>query len=312
MARTAKGFGFLCSTLNDPRRISLHGAEILQAYEQRGTSDDLIEIGHDLSKLRRTDGSKLVDALQLFQQPFMQEVQHSHDRSYPLNPCTTLPKPKTNDHRLHELISCRRSTRTFSAEALRLRELSLLLSDTLGETDRLITGYDDDSPVNASLRSIPSAGALHPTDLYVVILQEGEIARAVYHYDVPEHLLEFVKPLSEREIGTLFAAFPIHPRIVNLSHAAALFFIASKFWRVRSKYGPRGYRYCLLEAGCACQNLGLASGALGLAHVVLGGFYDDEVHAFLGIDGVEHAVNVAMAVGAHVADPVQESHDVKF
>ena len=311
MARAGKEFGFLCSTLNDPRRIRLHEAEILQAYEQRGTSDDLTEIGHELTKLRRADSSKFVGALQLFQQPFMQEVQHAHDRAYPLNPCITLPKPRILDHPFHELISRRRSIRNFSGNALCLSELSALLLDALGETGRVITGYDDDRPVYASLRSIPSAGALHPTDVFVVILQGG-LARTVYHYDVPEHLLEFVKALSEREIKTLFAAFPIHPQVVDLANASAIFFISSKFWRARAKYGPRGYRYCLLEAGCACQNLSLASVALGLAHVVLGGFYDDEVHACLGMDGVEHAVIVAMAVGALVSEPAQESHDVQF
>jgi len=311
MGRTVKGFRFLCSTLNDPRRIRLHEDETLQAYEQRGTSDDLSEIGYDLTKLRRADTAKLVGAMQLFQEPSMQEVLLAHDRAYPLNPCITLPKPKILDHPFHELISSRRSIRNFSGNALCIPELSSLLLDALGETGRLITSYDDDRPFYASLRSIPSAGALHPTDLFVVILQGG-LAQGVYHYDVPEHLLEFVKALSEREIKTLFAAFPIHPQVVDLAKASAIFFISSKFWRARAKYGPRGYRYCLLEAGCACQNLSLASVALGLAHVVLGGFYDDEVHAFLGMDGVEHAVIVAMAVGGLVAEPAKESHDVEF
>ena len=99
------------------------------------------------------------------------------------------------------------------------------------------------------------------------------------------------------------AAFPVHPLVVGLGSAAALFFITSKFWRSRAKYGPRGYRYCLQEAGSACQNLCLAAVAFGLAHVVLGGFYDDEVHERLEIDGVDHAVITIIAVGAPTVQP---------
>ena len=128
------------------------------------------------------------------------------------------------------------------------------------------------------------------------------IARGVYHYDVPEHSLEFIKPLGSVQPELLFARFPNHPAEVALRRASVIFFISSNFWRARAKYGPRGYRYCLQEAGCACQNLSLMAVALGLAHVVLGGFYDDEVHAYLGLDGVDHAVITAVAVGTSTTE----------
>ena len=49
------------------------------------------------------------------------------------------------------------------------------------------------------------------------------------------------------------------------------------------KYGQRGYRYVWIEAGHLAQNLYLVSGALGLASVALGGFFDDEADALLGV-----------------------------
>ncbi|MGH7226203.1 MAG: SagB/ThcOx family dehydrogenase, partial [Gemmataceae bacterium] len=113
--------------------------------------------------------------------------------------------------------------------------------------------------------------------------------------------------LSPSDLEALFAAFPIHPEVVDLAPAAAIFFITTKFWRSRAKYGPRGYRYCLQEAGSACQNLSLAAASLDLAHVVLGGFYDDEVHSCLEIDGVDHAVITTVAVGTAPPHPEAES-----
>jgi SagB-type dehydrogenase family enzyme len=312
MARMSKQFGFLCSAIDDSRRIQLREAEVLSAYQQRANLDDIIEVGHDLTKLRRSDGPKMVDALLLFGQPFMQAVQYTQDPDYPLQPRTRLPEPAIPDRPFGELVRNRRSQRGFSTNPLRLSDLGSLLFGAIGETGRIITGYMDDRPFTASLRSIPSAGALHPTGIHVVIPQEGELARGVYHYDVPEHALECVKSLSDSELERLFAAFPIHPRVVDLTHASALLFISTKFWRARAKYGPRGYRYCLVEAGCACQNLGLTAVALGLAHVVLGGFYDDEIHACLGLDGVDHAVIAAVAVGAPSAEHEEESRHVEF
>jgi SagB-type dehydrogenase family enzyme len=144
------------------------------------------------------------------------------------------------------------------------------------------------------------------------MLQPGDLATGVYHYDAPEHSLELVKPLPDPKIEALFAAFPVHPQDVNLALASAIFFVTTKFWRSRAKYGPRGYRYCLQEAGAACQNLSLGAIALDLAHVVLGGFYDDEIHSCLELDGVDHAVITAIAVGAPSAQPEAEPRHVEL
>jgi SagB-type dehydrogenase family enzyme len=297
MPRMPQQFGFLCSTLDDPRRIELRQTEILTTFQQRGDSHDLIETAHDLTKIRRTDDSQVVDAVLLFQRPFMHSVQYTHDRDYPLQPTIRLPKPKIPDRSFGELIRGRRSARDFGCDPLGLPQLSSLLYGAMGETGHMVTDDDRGQPVSISLRTIPSGGALQPTGIFAIILQRGVIAQGLYHYDVPEHSLEFVKPLGDLQPEKLFARFPNSPGEVAVRRASVIFFIASKFWRARAKYGPRGYRYCLQEAGCACQNLGLMAHALGLAHVVIGGFYDDEVHAFLGIDGVEHAVITAVAVG---------------
>jgi nitroreductase len=51
--------------------------------------------------------------------------------------------------------------------------------------------------------------------------------------------------------------------------------------RVERKYGERGYRFLLLEAGHLMQNLCLLSASLGLMTVPLGGFFEREVAAEL-------------------------------
>jgi SagB-type dehydrogenase family enzyme len=304
---------FLSSRLEDPRRIQLRQGKFLQAYCDRRDVDDITEVSYDLTKLHRVGIADMADSLAVFMQPTTYSIEYTQDRDYPLQARTQLPEPKIPDCSFSDLVRRRRSARNFDARPLSLAELSALLFCALGETGRLFTGVEEgDSRVEASLRSIPSGGALHPTHIFAAMLQPGDLATGVYHYDAPAHELECVKPLAGSEIETLFEAFPIHPYVVDLTSAAALFLITSKFWRSRAKYGPRGYRYCLQEAGSACQNLCLATVAFDLGHVVLGGFYDDEVHKHLDLDGVDHAVITTIAVGAPAAQPKTEPTHVEL
>jgi SagB-type dehydrogenase family enzyme len=67
--------------------------------------------------------------------------------------------------------------------------------------------------------------------------------------------------------------------------------------RATAKYGSRGYRMALLEAGHASQNLCLAAQGLGLGSLVYGAYYDDELAALLDIDGVTETVVSVMLLG---------------
>ena len=300
----------LVSTLDDPRRIELRSGEHFSAYSQRGATEDIIEISHDLTKLRRMDLTKMRVALNVCQQPAVQRSQHLHDRDYPLRPAINLPEPAIPDHSFNDLLRRRRSVREFSGAPLCQSAVSSLLYGAIGETARTVIRTDEDCSLSVSLRSIPSGGALHPTRIFVALLRESDLSRGLYHYHVAQHLLESVKTINESGSEDLLAALPIHPYVVDLTRASAIFFITSKFWRARAKYGARGYRWCLVEAGAACQNLSLTAVALGLQHVVLGGFYDDEIHTYLGIDGIDHAVILAVAVGSRHG--VEESKNVEY
>jgi SagB-type dehydrogenase family enzyme len=258
------------------------------------------------------DGWEAADAVAVFQRLDSLSVEYVQDREYPLQPLIPLPPAAIPDRSFAELVRGRRSCRAFDRRPLALAQVGTLMFCALGETGRLTVGYEDDKPIEASLRSVPSGGALHPTRLFAAVLQPGDLPPGLYHYDPPEHALEFVKPLLDRDIDMLLGAFPIHPQVVDLAQASAVLFITTKFWRSRAKYGPRGYRYCLQEAGSACQNLSLAAVGLGLAHVVIGGFYDDEVHASLEIDGVDHSVVAAIAVGPPSEQPEAEPSRVEL
>jgi nitroreductase len=53
--------------------------------------------------------------------------------------------------------------------------------------------------------------------------------------------------------------------------------------RAAGKYGARGLRFLLLEAGHLMQSLCLLSASLGLATVPLGGFFERPLARLLGL-----------------------------
>ena len=71
--------------------------------------------------------------------------------------------------------------------------------------------------------------------------------------------------------------------------SAAVIVLTALFWRSRFKYGQRAYRFTLLEAGHAAQNLLLTAAALGLRAQPVGGFYDRRVDELVGADGLHEA-----------------------
>ena len=64
------------------------------------------------------------------------------------------------------------------------------------------------------------------------------------------------------------------------------------------KYGDRGYRYVLLEAGHLAQNALLTCNALKLAAVPVGGFIDDEVKEIMGHGSSNHLPVYLLIIGA--------------
>jgi SagB-type dehydrogenase family enzyme len=162
---------------------------------------------------------------------------------------------------LEEAIARRHSVREFTKEALEEREVSQLLWAAQGITRR--EGY----------RASPSAGALYPLELYVVL------PAGLYHYRPREHRL---KRLSDRDLRP--AVYRAGLEQECLLAAPAVFVIAAVYERTAQKYGQaRTPRYVHMEAGHAAQNLLLEAVALGLGGVPVGAFHDDEVRRVLSV-----------------------------
>jgi SagB-type dehydrogenase family enzyme len=197
-----------------------------------------------------------------------------------------IPLPATSPSSdFFEHIRTRHTDRRFRKDALTPERLSTLLKYSCGITHE----YPDWNPRRAQ----PSGGARYPIEAYPVLFRDaGTIPAGVYHYNIKEHALDMLseRPFSNDDIAQL-ATYPW------VEDASMLLILTAVFWRSQMKYGERGYRYVLLEAGHIGQNVYLTSMALGLKCCGLGGTRDENIEKILGVDGVDESLVYALVVG---------------
>jgi SagB-type dehydrogenase family enzyme len=199
---------------------------------------------------------------------------------------TSLPVPAQGF--LSELFRRRQSCRAFAHETMPLSALSELLVSAYGVVEL--------SAVNERLkllrRSVPSAGGLFPLEVYAFLRRVEGLEDGLYHYNVLGHSMQLMAR------GDLFPSlqplFYTYPFIVDANLVVCF---AAVFHRTQKKYGPRGYRYILLEAGHCGQNLCLKATELGLATLCMGGFVDTRLNMTLGLQQKEEGVVYTVAAG---------------
>ena len=200
-------------------------------------------------------------------------------KSYRLAKQTALAEPQTLPVYLDDLILQRRSVRKFAARSVEVDDLATQLG----------LGY---RIVGERFRPIPSGGALYPLEIYPIALNVADLADGFYHYNPHHHALE------------LLSSAPPLPALENIflpdtlpADVAYLFAICGVLPRNRFKYGDLGYRLMLLEAGHLAQNIILVAEAQGLATLPICGFYDDRMHDYLAVDGVDEVCLYVIAIG---------------
>ncbi len=175
---------------------------------------------------------------------------------------TVLPEPdRAGGMTLAATLAARRSVRSFAVEALTERQISQLLWAAQGRTD------------GPRHRTAPSAGALYPLEIYLVL------PGGIHHYEPEGHRLTRLSEGDAR--GALHRAALSQDAV---REAPAVFVIAAVYARTEVKYGrDRTPRYVHMEAGHAAQNLLLEATALGLGAVPIGAFEDARVKAALAL-----------------------------
>ncbi len=119
---------------------------------------------------------------------------------------------------------------------------------------------------------VPSAGGLQALELYMVNLSAGWVPAGLYHFSRADHCLAQLATPAARERWRQLA-----PSMDLVQGGALLWVIVGDGARVERKYGDRGHRFLVLEAGHLMQNLCLVSASVRLTTVPLGGYFEGEI-----------------------------------
>ncbi|NWA23303.1 SagB/ThcOx family dehydrogenase [Pseudomonas gingeri] len=165
---------------------------------------------------------------------------------------------------LKDLLSARRSVRSFSEKPLSLTALEAFLYAGQGRTS------------TDGKRTAPSAHALHPLALRVVVRQVEGLVPGVYLYDSQTgQLARIGDPIDKGVLNSAALGdeswLEDAPAVIAIVAERA---VAIDHFAQQQTDGLRGARYVDFEAGAVVQNMYLAVTAAGLGGVVVMGFDD--------------------------------------
>ena len=199
-----------------------------------------------------------------------------------------VPLPPTAPGGVEILAAARRSVRAFRPDPLPLASLAAILRAGYG-----ICGPDRMEGGGQFLRrTVPSAGGTYPLEIHALVARVQGLVPGIHHFDALGEALELTRPGPwQGEAAPVFYTWPY------VAQAPVILCLGAVFARTQAKYGPRGYRYVLLEAGHVAQNLCLAAAELGLASLCMGGFRDGALNRLLGLDQPDEGIVYTIAIG---------------
>jgi SagB-type dehydrogenase family enzyme len=191
---------------------------------------------------------------------------------------------------LRTAIERRRSVRSYVKEPLSAEELAFLLWCTQGVRHTQGT--------YATFRTVPSAGARHAFETYLLLNDVPPIDPGLYRYLALSHGLQQVR--SDPTLHIRMAEACLGQEFIM--RCAAVFLWVAVPYRMTWRYGERGYRELHKDAGHVCQNLYLAAEAIGCGVCAIAAFDDDRMAEILGIDGTSRFLIYLATVGKKWSD----------
>jgi SagB-type dehydrogenase family enzyme len=187
-----------------------------------------------------------------------------------------------------QAIKQRRSHRTYTQEALTLEELSYLVWATQGinqptsRAGRLV----------GTRRTVPSGGARHPFETYLLVRRVEGLAPGLYRYLPVEHKVYLVRDnedLTEKAHEATRGQF--------LRRSALVFIWTVIPYRSEWRYVSLAAKIIAQDSGHLCQNLYLACESIGAGTCAIGAYDQDKIDPILGVDGEKEFTIYVAPVG---------------
>jgi len=149
---------------------------------------------------------------------------------------------------------------------------------------------------NFYFRTVASAGALYPTEIYVAVRAVRGLEDGLYHFSIQHHGLI---PLRTQDVSPQVAGAMVPPlgKLPVIS-----FFLTAIIFRSAWKYRDRSYRYHLLDTGHVLEHLTLALKAFSFPYRLSHDFRDEEMNRLIGLDDTKEFTLTAVHLCS--ADPV--------
>lgn len=180
----------------------------------------------------------------------------------------------------------RRSARVYTGQPVSLLQLSFLLWVTQGVKALRGKGY-------ATLRTVPSGGARHAFETYLIVQHVDGLLPGAYHYLPMEHALEFLHTVSD--IPATVSSVLSEQKWAG--KASVVFCWSCVAYRCEWRYDVFAHGPALIDAGHVGQNLYLGCTALRLGTCGIASFDAGLANELFGLDGEEEFLVYAAPVG---------------
>lgn len=190
------------------------------------------------------------------------------------------------------LLDIRRSVRTFSDTPMTQEQLAFMLYSAQG-----IQQYRGRKEV-ITLRPVPSGGARHPFETYIIVQNVDGLEAGLYHYAPATHAE--AKKVSIVFMGPLDEEYKNSKLIIGQNwtdSAHILLFLTFVPYRSEWRYGEVSHRMGLIDSGHIGQNIMLSASALELGSCCIASYDQKMCDKALKVDGTEEYTVYAAAVG---------------
>jgi SagB-type dehydrogenase family enzyme len=186
-----------------------------------------------------------------------------------------------------QAIKQRRSHRSYTQEPLTLEELSFLLWATQG----IEQADTHQGRIVRTLRTVPSGGARHPFETYLLVRRVEGLVPGLYRYLPVEHKIYLVRDedLTDEAHEATRGQF--------LRQSAVVFIWTVIPYRTEWRYTFLSPKIIAQDSGHLCQNLYLACEAIGAGTCAIGAYDQDKIDPILGVDGEEEFTVYVAPVG---------------
>lgn len=185
-----------------------------------------------------------------------------------------------------DIIQNRKSVRSYSEKNLSFTELSFLLWATQGVKSIKGNNY-------ATIRTVPSGGARHPFETYLIVDKVDNLKKGIYHYISISHSIEYIGQIED--FNNTVSEIMCDQKFAG--RCAVVFLWSVVPYRAEWRYSTGAHKTILIDVGHVCQNLYIACEAIGCGTCAIASYEQAKSDKILNLDGDREFTIYAATVG---------------